>query len=121
MAGLMPAHRRLVPAQIEDLAAIDALGNRLDAYRAITTPVTLLSGDRSPAHLIERVAALAGILPTATWVRLPGRDHGAGLKAPPRWRRSSPTPPPGTSGNYPVADLRCASVMRTCTNEPVNA
>ncbi|GLZ76558.1 hypothetical protein Afil01_13650 [Actinorhabdospora filicis] len=79
---LIPKYRRLVPAQLDDLAAIDALGDRLGAYRAIGVPVTLLSGEKSPAHLIERLTAVRAAVPGATWVSLPGRDHGADLRAP---------------------------------------
>ncbi|MFI7463321.1 hypothetical protein [Nonomuraea sp. NPDC049646] len=45
------------PRQIDDLPAIDALGDRRAAYAAIRAPVVLLGGDRSPAHLGARLRA----------------------------------------------------------------
>lgn len=82
VVAVVPRYRRLVPGQIADNRAIDELGNRLTAYAAIATPTVLLSGDRSPAHLIARIDALAAALPNAERVTLPGRDHSAHLKAP---------------------------------------
>ncbi len=73
---------RLVPRQVDDILAIDALGVRLDAYAQIKVPVVLLGGDRSPKHLTERLDALARVLPAAQRVVLRGRDHGADLAAP---------------------------------------
>jgi pimeloyl-ACP methyl ester carboxylesterase len=57
--------RALAPRQIDDTAAINQLGVRLDAYARIEVPTVLLGGDRSPAHLGERLDALAGALPYA--------------------------------------------------------
>jgi hypothetical protein len=42
----------------------------------------LLSGDRSPAHLIERLDAIERVMPNAERVVLHKLDHGADLKAP---------------------------------------
>ncbi|QYC41967.1 Alpha/beta hydrolase family protein [Nonomuraea coxensis DSM 45129] len=41
-----------------------------------------LGGDRSPAHLAGRLDALAGVMPRAERVTLPGLDHGADLRKP---------------------------------------
>jgi pimeloyl-ACP methyl ester carboxylesterase len=80
--GLLPRWRALAPRQIADLAAIDALGVRLDAYAGIRTPVLLLGGGRSPAHLRERTRALARAIPGARTVVLPDQGHAANRRAP---------------------------------------
>jgi pimeloyl-ACP methyl ester carboxylesterase len=74
-----PKLRALVPRQLTDL---DGVGFRLDAYARITTPVVLLGGERSPAHLGARLDALAAALPNARRVVMPRRDHDAQVKAP---------------------------------------
>jgi pimeloyl-ACP methyl ester carboxylesterase len=75
----IPKMRALAPRQINDL---DGVGLRLDAYARITTPTVLLGGERSPAHLGERLDALAAVIPHASKVILARRDHSAHLKAP---------------------------------------
>ncbi|MBB3725774.1 alpha/beta fold hydrolase [Nonomuraea dietziae] len=77
-----PRLRALVPRQIDDLQAIDRSGRRLDAYGAVGAPTVLLGGGTSPAHLGERLDALAGVLPAAERVTLPGQGHGGHLRAP---------------------------------------
>jgi pimeloyl-ACP methyl ester carboxylesterase len=77
-----PSWRALIPRQIDDAAAINQLGVRLDAYARIEVPVVLLGGERSPAHLGARLDALAGALPHAERVVLPRQGHGAHLRAP---------------------------------------
>ncbi|MEU4574771.1 MULTISPECIES: alpha/beta hydrolase [Nonomuraea] len=77
-----PRMRALAPRQIDDLEAIDDLGDRLDAYAAIDAPVVLLGGDRSPAHLAARLDALERRLPNARRVTLRGQGHSAHLRAP---------------------------------------
>ena len=79
---LMPRYRAFVPRQIDDAAAIDQLGIRLDTYALIEVPTVLLGGDRSPAHLGERLDALARVMLHAERVVMHNRDHGAHLKAP---------------------------------------
>lgn len=77
-------HRRsraLVPRQIDDLEAIDALGDRLEAYAAIRVPVVLLGGETSPAHLGVRLDALRRAIPGAERVTLPGEGHSGHLRA----------------------------------------
>ncbi|WP_405142618.1 alpha/beta hydrolase [Sphaerisporangium sp. NBC_01403] len=80
--ALSPRLRPLVPHQIDDNEALDRLGVRLDAYAGIDTPVLLLGGDRSPAHLSERLDALARVLPGAERVVLRGQGHTAHASAP---------------------------------------
>jgi pimeloyl-ACP methyl ester carboxylesterase len=82
MVPLSPRARRLVRHQIDDCAAIDQLGNRLDTYATITVPTVLLGGDRSPAHLGERLDALERMLPHAERVVLHGQGHFANVFAP---------------------------------------
>lgn len=82
LTALVPRYRRLVPAQIDDLDALDHLGVRLDVYARITVPTLLLGGDRSPAHLADRLDAIAHVMTHAERVVMRGRDHGADLKAP---------------------------------------
>jgi alpha-beta hydrolase superfamily lysophospholipase len=50
ITALIPRYRRLVSCQIDDLEAMDQLGNRLSAFAQNTVPTVLLSGDRSPAQ-----------------------------------------------------------------------
>jgi pimeloyl-ACP methyl ester carboxylesterase len=71
--------RALAPRQVGDL---EGLGPRLDLYASIQTPVLLLGGDRSPAHLGEKLDVLAATLPQAEKTVMPGRDHGANNKSP---------------------------------------
>jgi len=61
--------RALAPRQIDD------------------APVVLVGGDRSPAHLGERLDALARALPRAEPVVLHGQGHNANLGAPDRIAR----------------------------------
>lgn len=80
----IPRMRRLVSRQIDDAVAINELGVRLAAYARIELPVVLLGGTRSPRHLLDRLAALGGVLPDATTVMLDGQGHGAHARAPQR-------------------------------------
>jgi pimeloyl-ACP methyl ester carboxylesterase len=79
LVAVSPRLRAMVPRQLTDL---DGLGFRLDAYARIKTPVVLLGGARSPAHLGERLDALAAAMPHAQRVVMPRRDHDAQVKAP---------------------------------------
>ncbi|GAB3420240.1 alpha/beta fold hydrolase [Flindersiella endophytica] len=79
---LVPRLRRMAPHQIDDCAAIEALGDRLEAYGRIAVPTTLLGGDRSPAHLRERLDSLEQVLPNVERVVMRGQAHGANLRAP---------------------------------------
>jgi pimeloyl-ACP methyl ester carboxylesterase len=91
--GLVVAAMRLVPpiwqvvrgyarAQIVDDEALESLGVGLDRYARLDLPV-LLGGGRSPAHLRERLDALAAVLPRLdSVVVLPEQGHLANLRAP---------------------------------------
>jgi pimeloyl-ACP methyl ester carboxylesterase len=80
--GAREALTEFASAQLADSGAIDSLGVGIDRYRTVSTPVTLIEGDRSPAHLRRRVADLASILPDAQVVTLPGQGQTAHLNAP---------------------------------------
>jgi pimeloyl-ACP methyl ester carboxylesterase len=82
LATLHPRYRAFVPRQIADAEALNDLGVRLDGYAAIQVPTVLLGGDRSPAHLGERLDALARTLPRAERVVLAGQGHTAPSDAP---------------------------------------
>ncbi|MCP2324735.1 pimeloyl-ACP methyl ester carboxylesterase [Hamadaea flava] len=77
-----PRFRALAPHQVDDAAAIENLGVRLDAYAGIAVPIVLLGGDRSPAHLIQRLKALQSVIPAAELVTMPGQGHDANTRAP---------------------------------------
>jgi pimeloyl-ACP methyl ester carboxylesterase len=81
LTALVPHYRALVPAQIDDLEALDRLGVRLDVYARITVPTLLLGGDRGPAHLADRLDAIEHVMPHSERVVMRGRDHGADVKA----------------------------------------
>ena len=80
-----------VERQLDDNDAIDALGNRLDAYAEIDVPVLLLAGDRSPAHLGTRLDALQRVLPHSRRVTMHGQGHIAERTAPDRVARAIST------------------------------
>jgi pimeloyl-ACP methyl ester carboxylesterase len=80
--ALMPRLRRLASDQLDDCMAIDEVGLRLDAYARIGVPVVLLGGERSPAHLGERLDALERAVPNAERVLLRRQGHAATSLAP---------------------------------------
>ncbi|PXX61658.1 pimeloyl-ACP methyl ester carboxylesterase [Nocardia tenerifensis] len=82
LVALVPRYRRLVPGQIDDLAAMDQLGDRRAAYAEIPVPTVLLGGDRSPARNTAVLEALAKVLPGNERVVMRGRDHSADVKDP---------------------------------------
>jgi pimeloyl-ACP methyl ester carboxylesterase len=80
--ALIPKYRRLIPAQLDSLEAMDRLGVRLDTYAKIEVPTVLLGGDRSPARIPEALDAVERAMPQAQRVVMHNRDHGADLKHP---------------------------------------
>lgn len=80
--ALVPSLRRFAPRQVDDLEAIDRLGNRLHAYAAIDIPVLLVGGDKSPVHLGDRLDALERTLPKVERVVMHKRGHDANVRAP---------------------------------------
>jgi pimeloyl-ACP methyl ester carboxylesterase len=81
---LMQRLRQLAQHQLDDCAAIDEIGVRLEAYSRIDVPVVLLGGERSPAHLGERLDALERVMPNTRRVRLRRQGHAANNLAPAR-------------------------------------
>jgi pimeloyl-ACP methyl ester carboxylesterase len=82
---LLPGWKQLcavAPAQIADTEAIEALGVGIQRYARLEMPVLLFGGTRSPAHLRERLAALAHVIPHAQTTLLRGQGHLANLMAP---------------------------------------
>jgi pimeloyl-ACP methyl ester carboxylesterase len=79
LVAVSPQMRAMVPRQLTDL---DGVGLRLDVYAQIKTPIVLLGGERSPAHLSERLDTLADAMPHAQRVVMARRDHQAEVKAP---------------------------------------
>lgn len=82
VSAVVPARRAYIRPQLDDCAAIDRLGVRLDAYARIEVPAVLLGGSRSPAHLGERLDALARVMPNAERVVLPRQGHHANILGP---------------------------------------
>ena len=82
---LLPGWKQLcavAPAQIADTEAIEALGIGIQRYARLEMPTLLFGGTRSPAHLRERLAALAHVIPNAQTTFLRGQGHLANLMAP---------------------------------------
>jgi len=69
-------------AQITDNETLDALGVGIERFAKLDVPTTLVEGDASPAHLRERTADLAAVLPKARVVTLAGQGHIAHMAAP---------------------------------------
>jgi pimeloyl-ACP methyl ester carboxylesterase len=82
LVALIPAYRRLIPCQIDDLEAMERLDVRLNAYSAIRVPIVLVGGDRSPRPLQQIVAAVAHAIPGAKHVVLHSQGHDAHVRAP---------------------------------------
>jgi len=77
--AVAPRLRGLAPRQLSDL---DGLQPRLDRYAEIQTPALLLGGERSPAHLRDRLDTLAATMPHTEKLIMPGRDHNANSRSP---------------------------------------
>jgi pimeloyl-ACP methyl ester carboxylesterase len=84
LVNRVPTMRDRVVRQLDDCDAIDDLGVRLDAYAKIDLPILLLGGDRSPAHLAERLDALEAVLPNRRRLLMHGQGHNAERSAPSR-------------------------------------
>jgi pimeloyl-ACP methyl ester carboxylesterase len=82
LAALVPAYRRLIPCQIDDLEALERLGVRLDAYSKLNLPVAMIGGERSPDSLKEMVAAVADALPRGERITLSGQGHACHVRDP---------------------------------------
>ena len=82
LVAVVPRLGRMVARQLDDVAAIDHLGVRLDVYAGIEVPTILLGGDRSPRQLAQRLDALERVVPRAERVVLHGQAHVAHRTAP---------------------------------------
>jgi hypothetical protein len=80
--ALIPKYRRLVPYQLDSLEALDQLGERLTVYAGIEVPTVLIGGDRSSAHLSQRLDAIERAIPHADREVMHHRDHAADAKYP---------------------------------------
>jgi hypothetical protein len=76
-AGEYPTIREIAPTLHADFAIVTASSGRLDDYRSISADVLLMGGSKSPAYLKRALSSLAGVLPAAERLELPGLDHGA--------------------------------------------
>lgn len=72
----------LTPTWVRELRAIDALGDDLSGYAAITDPTHLIAGTATTSFLAQSVHDLAGIIPAATSTDIEGADHFAHLSDP---------------------------------------
>ena len=82
LTALVPAYRRLIPCQIDDLEAMERLGIRLDAYSRPNLPVAMVCGERSPDFNKEMVAAVTDVLPRVERIPLSGQGHGCHVRDP---------------------------------------
>lgn len=79
---LWPNVVEVAPSARWEMVALDAYRYDVDLVRACRSPATVLTGTNSPPHLIEASERLAGDLPAARLVRLPGQHHFAHLSDP---------------------------------------
>jgi pimeloyl-ACP methyl ester carboxylesterase len=82
LTALVPAYRRLIPCQVDDLEAMERLGLRLDAYATLDLPVAMIGGERSPDINKEMVAAVADALPRVERMTLRGQGHTSHVRDP---------------------------------------
>ncbi|HLO31516.1 MAG TPA: alpha/beta hydrolase [Anaerolineales bacterium] len=75
LTALVPAYRKLIPCQIDDLEAMERLGLRLEAYSKLSLPVAMVCGERSPSSNKEMVAAVAAVLPMVERITLSRQGH----------------------------------------------
>ena len=71
------AVRDLLLAFTPELAAVNAAGSTVDAYRDVTAEVLLMCGSAAPQLFEGTLDALQQVLPHAIRVELPGLSHGA--------------------------------------------
>ena len=71
------ALRDLIPTLVPELHQVMETEGTIDDYRKVTAEVLLLCGSGAPPLFTATLDALAGVLPRATRVELPGLNHGA--------------------------------------------
>lgn len=79
---LWESYRPLTPTWTRELEQIDALGDDLTHYAAITATTRLIAGTATTPFLRQSAHELAEVIPGATVTELPERDHFAHLVAP---------------------------------------
>ncbi|WP_214416193.1 alpha/beta fold hydrolase [Sphaerisporangium fuscum] len=62
------------PREIGEIARLDSDGTR---YAGVASPTLLMGGEKSPAYLTGVLPRLAGVIPDARHLILPGLDHNA--------------------------------------------
>jgi pimeloyl-ACP methyl ester carboxylesterase len=72
----------LTPTWVRELEQIDALGDDLKHYAAITAATHLIAGTATTPFLLESAHALVDVIPGAAITELPGLDHFAHLMDP---------------------------------------
>lgn len=66
----------LTPSWERELRAIDALGPGVEPYARVGVPTLCLVGELANPYVVDRTRALAGVLPDARTVVLPGQGEG---------------------------------------------
>lgn len=72
----------MTPTWAREVRAIDAFGDDLDRFAAITAPTLLVTGELSPPPLTETSRCLCQVLPHSRIIEIPGHAHEAYLTAP---------------------------------------
>jgi hypothetical protein len=73
--------RDLVPALRYDAHVVAGMDARMATFAAVTTPMLLLSGTKSPAFLRRSSRELAGVLPHARHIEFDGLGHDGSWNA----------------------------------------
>lgn len=68
--------RNLAPTLQYDMGLAREMANSVERFSALsTTKILVMSGTASRPYLIQAADALAGVVPEAKYVKLPGQDH----------------------------------------------
>jgi pimeloyl-ACP methyl ester carboxylesterase len=73
---------RNVPTLPRELSTLQHYTFRPERFKALQLPVTLLVGEDSPPREFQNAEGVAGALPNAQIVLLPGKQHAAMYTAP---------------------------------------
>jgi pimeloyl-ACP methyl ester carboxylesterase len=76
-SGRYAPMRELIPALRYDFAVVAEASRDLSALGNLDCDVLLLGGERSPAYLTAAVDTVAGLVPQARRITIPGVGHGA--------------------------------------------
>ncbi|WP_225032154.1 alpha/beta fold hydrolase [Paraburkholderia sp. XV] len=69
--------RELIPAMRYDFNVVSGMNEHLHDLRAVSTPVLLIGGSRSPDYLKKALVALRATLPYCECIELAGADHSS--------------------------------------------